>query len=329
MIKAHKIRLHPTPEQETYFAKAGGTHRFTFNWALAEGKQQNEQGGKPSALALKKQFQSIRKEQFPWTYDVSKSVIEGAFMDVAAAFKNFFAGLGKGPKRGYPKFKSKKRVVNAFYLANDRFMVGDHWVEIAELGRVNMAENLRFSGKILAARISKTACWWFISITVQMPDEMAVNPHPPVGLDAGLNRFLHKLTTEIATTASLVGVEHLHVKGLMQNRKLALSFSDAALGRLLRLLESKVLRRGGTMVKVDRFYPSSQLCHKCGWRWHEIGLADRVFVCQNAACGWLGDRDYNAALNILQEALRLVGLIDRAGAGSGYDGTLNSPVDLR
>jgi IS605 OrfB family transposase len=369
MIKAHKIRLHPTPEQAQYFAKAAGTARFTFNWALAEWKQQYETGGKPSALSLKKQFHAIRKEQFPWTYDVSKSVVEGAFMDLACGFKKFFEGLKTGKKRGYPKFKSKKRSRQAFYLANDRFTVGDHWVGISKLGRVNMAEKFRFSGKLISARVSKTASWWFFSITVELPDETPAPPtRPNVGIDVGLNRLatlsdgtqfenqkplrtllkqlrasnkklarcvkgsanwykakkklarlhyriacmrddlLHKLTTEIARTAGLVGVESLHLKGLIQNRKLALSFSDAALGKLLHLLESKVTHDGGTVVKVDRFYPSSQLCHRCGWRWADITLADRVFVCQHPTCGWCGDRDYNAAVNILNEALRLIGV---------------------
>ena len=86
MIKAHKIRLHPTPEQATYFAKAAGTARYTFNWAVAEWKQQYEAGEKPSALGLRTQFHALRKEQLPWTYDVTKCAIKGAFMDVAAAF---------------------------------------------------------------------------------------------------------------------------------------------------------------------------------------------------------------------------------------------------
>jgi putative transposase len=289
-------------------------------------------------------------------------------MDVASAFKHFFEGLTTGKKRGYPKFKRKKRSRQAFYLANDRFTMGDHWVEISQLGRVNLAEKLRFSGKILSARVSKTASWWFISITVELPDETSV-PHslPPVGIDVGLNRLatlsdgkqfenqkplrtllkqlraankklarcvkgsvnwqkakkklgrlhyriacirddiLHKLTTEVSRTFGFVGVEAFHVKGLIQNRKLTLSFSDAALGKLLRLLESKVTHAGGTVVKVGRFFPSSQVCHQCGWRWHDITLADRIFICQNPTCGWCGDRDDNAAVNILNEALRLIG----------------------
>ena len=52
-----------------------------------------------------------------------------------------------------------------------------------------MAETFRFSGKILAARISKTAAWWFVSITVEIPDEIPWNTHPPVGIDVGLNRL--------------------------------------------------------------------------------------------------------------------------------------------
>ena len=68
MIKTHKIRLHPTPEQANYFARAAGTSRFVWNWALAEWNRQYEAGEKPSAFKLKKQFNEMRREQFPWTW---------------------------------------------------------------------------------------------------------------------------------------------------------------------------------------------------------------------------------------------------------------------
>lgn len=370
MIKAHKIRLHPTPEQANYFARAAGTARFTFNWALTEWKRQYEAGEKPSALALKKQFNAIRKEQFSWSYEVTKCAVEGAFMDIAAAFKNFFEGRNAGRKVGYPAFKSKKRSRQSFYLANDKFTVGDHWVDVPKLGRVNMAEKVRFQGKILSARISKTADWWFISITVEMADSTPVNTNPPVGIDVGLNRLatlsdgrryenqrplrhqlkklrrlnkelarrtkfgknwqktkrklarlhyciaclrsdlLHKLTTEIATTSGLVGVEDLHVKGLVRNRCLSLSFSDAALGKLLDLLATKVRQAGGTLFRVNRFFPSSQLCHQCGSRRDDLTLEERIYVCFNPACGYVGDRDENASQNILKEAFASSGRFD-------------------
>lgn len=189
MIKAHKIRLHPTPERAAYFAKAAGTARFCYNWARAEWERQYEAGEKPSALKLRTQFHAIRKEQFPWTYDVTKCAIEGAFMDTGAALKNFFEGRKAGRKTGYPKFKSKKRSKQSFYISNDKFRVDDHWIEVPKLGRVNMAETLRFSGKILSARISKTATWWFVSITIEIPSDIPLNDHPPVGVDVGLNRL--------------------------------------------------------------------------------------------------------------------------------------------
>jgi transposase len=367
MIKAHKIRLHPTAEQAHYFARAAGTARFVYNWALAEWKLQYETGGKPHATALKKQFNAIRREQFPWSYEVTKCAVEGAFMDVAAAFQNFFAGRKAGRTVGYPTFKSKKRSRQSFYLANDKFTVGDHWITVPKLGRVNMAEKLRFAGKILSARISKTADWWFVSITVEMPDVVPVNTNPAVGIDVGLLRLatlsdgrryenqrplrhllkklrrlnkelarrtrggknwqktrsklgrlhyciaclrtdlLHKLTTEVSQTSGLVAVEDLHVKGLLLNRCLSRAFSDAALGKLLDLLQSKVPRAGGRLVKVGRFYPSSQLCHLCGSRRADLTLDERIYVCSNPACSYIGDRDENASHNILQEAMRLVG----------------------
>ncbi len=332
MIKAHKIRLHPTPEQANYFARAAGTARFTFNWALAEWKRQYEAGEKLSALALKKQFNAIRTEQFPWSYEVTKCAIEGAFMDVAAAFKNFFEGRKAGRKTGYPRFKSKKKSHQSFYLANDKFTVGDHWIDVPKLGRVNMAEQLRFAGKILSARISKTADWWFVSITVEMPDGMPENHYPPVGIDVGLNRLatlsdgtryenqrplrhllkkLRRMNKELARrTKGGKNRQKTKSKLARLHYRIACSFSDAALGKPLDLLESKVPRAGGVLVKVDRFFPSSQLCHRCDWRWEDIILADRLFICQNPACQNMCDRDVNAAINILHEALRLVGLRD-------------------
>src|SRR5258708_28253218 len=140
MIRAQKIRLQATPEHTTYFEQAAGTARFVFNWGLEHWQAAYEAGEKPSALALKKQFNAIKEALCPWVYLVSKSVVEGAFADLGAAFKNFFAGLKTGRKVGYPQFKSKKRSKPSFYLGYDRFSVGDHWIDISKLGRVNMTE---------------------------------------------------------------------------------------------------------------------------------------------------------------------------------------------
>ena len=393
MIKAHKIRLNPTPKQANYFARAAGTARFVWNWALAEWKRQYEAGEKPTALKLKKQFNEIRREQFPWTWEVTKNASDQPFLDLGKAFTAFFEGLKNGKKKGRPKFKSKKRSRASFYLANDQFELGDHRIWIPKLGWVNMAENLRFNGKVTGARITKTADWWFASITVELPETQPDPPHPrphAVGIDVGLNRLatlstgeeyenqaflktalaklrqankrlhrrvkgsknrerarrqvarlhyqitcmrddvLHKLTTQLATCYGIIGIEDLNIKGLLKNRRLSRSFSDAALGKLLNLLTGKVQQRGGQAILVGRFFPSSKTCHCCGWKWEAMGLSDRIFICQNPTCasyGFSQDRDHNAALNILYEALRLIGLVDQAVNGIGSDEDANLAVD--
>jgi putative transposase len=129
------------------------------------------------------------------------------------------------------------------------------------------------------------------------------------------NDILHKLTTWVAERYGFVAVEDLHVKGLTQNHCLARALADAALGRLLDLLETKVTSANGVLVKVDRFFPSSKRCANCGQECEDLSLADRVFVCPQ--CGFTADRDHNAAMNLLKEGLRIA---SRSAAGSGYDG---------
>src|SRR5438874_9823169 len=312
MIKAHKIRLNPTDEQAVYFAKAAGTVRFVWNWALAEWHRQYEAGEKPTAFKLKKQFNAIRREQFPWTWDVTKNASDQPFLDVGKAFTAFFEGVKSGKRKGRPKFKSKKRSKASFYLANDQFELGDHRIWIPKLGWVNMAEKLRFKGKLTGARITKTADWWFVSLTVEIPDALPEKRQAAVGIDVGLNRLatlstgegfenqkflatalkklrqankrlhrrklgsknrekarrqvarlhyritcmrddvLHKMTTRIADCYGIIGVEDLNLKGLLKNQRLARSFSDASLGKLLTLLTNKVEQHGGQVIRVGR-----------------------------------------------------------------------------
>jgi putative transposase len=115
--------------------------------------------------------------------------------------------------------------------------------------------------------------------------------------------MLHKATTALAQQYSFIGVESLHVKGMMRNHALAQALGDAALGRFTQLLLAKVDARHGTVQAVGRFYPSSKTCSCCGHIRDDLSLSERTFVCP--ACGFTLDRDWNAAINILNEAVRL------------------------
>ena len=188
---AHKIRLTPTPEQETYFKKACGTARFVYNWALAEWQRQYRAGGQPSALGLKTQFNAMKRAAFPWISDVTKCAPEGAFRNIGTAFTNFFAKRAK-----FPRFKKRGRH-DSFAIDNSKFRVDGKRVNIPKLGWVRMTEALRFSGKIMNGVVSRIADQWFLSITVQgeftrpQGENQAV-----VGVDLGLNTLATLSTGE-------------------------------------------------------------------------------------------------------------------------------------
>jgi putative transposase len=115
--------------------------------------------------------------------------------------------------------------------------------------------------------------------------------------------LIHKMTTEIARTYHLVGIEDLNVKGMGKNRRLALSIADAGLGEIIRQQTYKSAATGGLAIKVGRFFASSKTCSNCGHINHALTLSDRTWLC--AGCGTWHDRDLNASRNIEAEAIRL------------------------
>jgi putative transposase len=123
---------------------------------------------------------------------------------------------------------------------------------------------------------------------------------------------LHKFTTHVCKNHAHIGIEDLHVAGMLKNHHVAQAISDASMGEIRRQLTYKAEKFGTRVVVIDRFYPSSKTCSSCGWRNEELDLSKRVFVC--VECGYLTDRDYNAAKNIL--AVSLNDSLNACGAAS-------------
>ena len=107
---------------------------------------------------------------------------------------------------------------------------------------------------------------------------------------------MHKLTTRLAGTYSEISVEDLNVAGMAKNRRLAKAVMDASFGEFRRQLEYKTARSGAALHVVDRWYPSSKTCSRCGRVKAKLSLAERVYRCDG--CGLVMDRDLNAAVNI-------------------------------
>lgn len=110
------------------------------------------------------------------------------------------------------------------------------------------------------------------------------------------NNFLHNVTTSLVNNYDVICIEDLNVSGMLSNHKLAKAISDTSFSMFRSMLEYKCNWYGKELVVIDRFYPSSKTCSKCGWKKEDLTLSDRVFKCEN--CGIEIDRDLNAAINI-------------------------------
>ena len=181
---AHRIRLRPNREQERYFLRACGVSRFTWNWALEAWKKGHERGEKPNALELKKQFNAIKAEDFPWTYEVTKYASQQPFIHLQSAFRRFFQKQSK-----YPRFK-RKGINDAFYIGGDHLKFEGKRIRIPKLGWVRMRESLRFPGKVNSATVSRAADHWYVSVSVELSEK----PKPcenqdGIGVDLGVNRL--------------------------------------------------------------------------------------------------------------------------------------------
>ena len=120
--------------------------------------------------------------------------------------------------------------------------------------------------------------------------------------------FLQQLSTKLIRENQVISLEDLSVKGMEANHSIAKSVADASFSMFVNMLEYKAEWYGRTIVKIDRFYPSTQICSGCGFQNKAIrgmkGLKVREWVCP--CCGEVHDRDFNASMNIDREGLRIL-----------------------
>lgn len=192
IVKSHKIRLVPNNVQETYFKKACGVSRVAYNWGLARWTALHDNGEKTSAMGIKKEFNQVKKELFPWISEIHKDANQQPFANLATAFSRFFKKQNE-----YPVFK-KKGIHDSFYISNDKLTIDDKAIKIPKLGWVKLREELRFNGKINSAVVSKIADKWFVSISVTL-DEMSptCDNQDVVGVDLGVKTLATLSTGEV------------------------------------------------------------------------------------------------------------------------------------
>jgi putative transposase len=198
MLLAHRIRLDPTSDQRDYFARAAGTARRVWNWALAEWLRQAALGQQPNAMALKKQFNYLKyvdpdwldENGQPWLRTIHRDAHAQPFAHLAKAWRRYFDQRRAGQPAYPPRFKKKGRCVDSFYLANDKFRFEERAVVLPKVGRVALREALRWPGKVMGASVSREAEHWFLCVQVDVPDQVARRPRTGdgvAGVDLGVS----------------------------------------------------------------------------------------------------------------------------------------------
>lgn len=119
------------------------------------------------------------------------------------------------------------------------------------------------------------------------------------------NDTLQKISTRLVKENQFIALEDLNVKGMIKNHYLANSINDVSWSKLVTMLKYKAMEHGTTITQVDRFFPSSKLCNVCGYKKIDLKLSERDWTCP--ICNTYHNRDINAAINILNEGLRLAG----------------------
>lgn len=201
VYRSHKIALDPTNKQATALAKAAGTARFAYNWALARWQQQyqvwrdsegladDERPPKPSQFSLNRELNGIKREQFPWMLESTKCAPQEAIKALGAAFANAWAGRSR-----FPTFKKKGQSRDSFTVSVGSFAVDGRRIRVPKIGWIRMREDLRWpEAKLIAVTFSRTAGRWFASISCEVPDSVvAKRPAPQgsvVGVDVGVRAY--------------------------------------------------------------------------------------------------------------------------------------------
>ena len=385
---AYKYRLYPTKQQAETIGQWIGQARFVYNYSLGKQKELYDLGGEKkrySGSELYKMYAQKKNEpEFDWLSSLPSSSANCEIRNLDTAYKNFFNGLKKGMRTGFPKFK-KKQIAGSIQFQQSDVLNGA--IKVPKLGNVKAVIHRPPNGKFdknTIFTLSRTSTYkYYISFSAEIPDPTPKEPINCVGIDLGasdlailsngtkypalhelkqmtarlhkmqsrldkrkkkgsnnyrkarqrINRLhekisnkrsfiLHNYSREIADEFDLVALEDLNVKGMtakakakknkagkyVRNNKaaksgLAKSIVNNSLGEFTRLIEYKVAGEGGQVKKIDRWYPSSKTCSSCGEKTSDkMTLAVREWTCKN--CGEVHDRDINAAINILKEAIK-------------------------
>jgi putative transposase len=316
--RAFKYRFYPTDAQAAELCRTFGCVRKVYNMALAArteawARQVRVNYNQTSAMltAWKK------TEELAYLNEVSCVPLQQALRHLQMAFANFFAKRAR-----YPRFKAKEKSRASAEYTSSAFRFRDGRLTLAKMAHpldIVWSRPLPEGAVPSTVTVSRdSAGRWFVSLLCEDPTQR--EPSRKARGD-GANRrkarrkiakihariadrrrdVLHKLTTRLVRENQTLVIENLTVRTMVKNRSLARAISDAAWSQFRSMLEYKAGWYGRDVIAVDRFFPSSKLCSRCGTLQPEMPLNVRIWTCDS--CGTAHDRDVNAANNLLAAGL--------------------------
>ena len=250
--------------------------------------------------------------EFPFLKEVDAQALTSEKINLHAAFKNFFERKADGV--GFPQFKAKHRDKESYtsYTTNHNIRVEGRKLRLPKVGFVSFRnyEDIDWSArdiKHVTVSRSRAGNYYASILRIAREHEKVANRRKD---------FLDKLSTRLLRENQTVAVEDLDVREVAEGDH-AKSEHDPAWRMFLNKLQYKAEWYGRTIVRVGRWFPSSQLCHCCGFKnTLTKDLNVRSWTCPQ--CGTSHDRDVNAAINILTEGKRII------AAGTAVKGAGNN-----
>ena len=219
VLLAHRIELAATQAQADYFRRACGTARFVWNWALGEWQRQRKLGQNTTAFSLKKQFNTLKYQAFPWLKEIHRDAHSQPFTNLGRAFSRFFEQRKAGGTAHAPVFKKRGTCRDGFYVANDKLTMLERQVRLPVIGWVKLKEALRFGGRILGASVQRCADRWFLSVQVEAEVSWltVARRRAALGVDLNVHGIVCSNGTTYATPQPLKKVRRrlrLHQRGV-------------------------------------------------------------------------------------------------------------------
>ena len=235
--KSIKIRLLPTEEQEVLMLKSIGCSRFAYNWALNKCNEKYKNNEKYSIGNIRKEFTQLKKDkEFKWLNEVSSKVTQESIRNLDKAFKSFFNKQSK-----YPKFKTKRKSKQSFYVRCDSLYFTDDMCNIEKIGKVRFKTNYSIpkNCKYSNPYCSYNGRCWVLSFSVEVEEnQTALNEDLSIGIDLGVK--------DLATCSNGDVFKNINKTKRIKNLKSKLKHLQRSISR-----KYECNKRGSKFVKTN------------------------------------------------------------------------------